>query len=184
MDKLTELLAKRKWEKRCLRTNIAAPEDIRQSGKVRVALVSSNCVKKEKEPKLYEAIREAAPEWWEDVRITVNKDVVAQRHRDGNAGYSWILWLGDFTGGELNFDDGMRIEKKGVWHKIDGRVHHWNDPHVGTKCSIILYRSEREPKSRILHAKRKTPLTLITPTRHPTSPKACCPGDRTDRRRS
>ena len=160
MDKLTELLAKRKWEKRCLRTNIAAPEDIRQSGKVRVALVASNCVKKEKEPKLYEAIREAAPEWWEDVRITVNKDVVAQRHRDGNAGYSWILWLGDFTGGELNFDDGTRIEKKGVWHKIDGRVHHWDEPHVGTKCSIILYRSDREPKSRIMLAK-KTPPRLI-----------------------
>ena len=157
MERLTELLANRKWQKRCLRTNIAAPEDIQLSGKVRVALVASNNVRKDKEPKLYEAIREAAPEWWEDVRITVNKDVVAQRHRDENVGHSWILWLGDFTGGELNFDDGTRIEKKGVWHKIDGRVHHWNDPHAGTKYSIILHRSDREPKSRILHAKKKHP---------------------------
>ena len=87
----------------------------------------------------------------EDVRITVNKDVVAQRHRDGNAGHSWILCLGDFTGGELNFDDGARIEKKGVWHKIDGRVRHWNDPHVGTKCSIILHRSDKAgAKSRMM----------------------------------
>ena len=129
MEKLTELLANRKWRKRCLRTNIAAPEDIQVSGKVRVALVASNNVRKDKEPVLYEAIREAAPEWWDDVKITVNKDVVAQRHRDGNAGHSWLLWLGDFTG----------------------------DPHVGTKYSIILYRSDREPKSRILHGNKKHP---------------------------
>ena len=157
MDKLAELLAKRKWRKRCLRTNIAAPEDIQLSGKVRVALVASNNVRKDKEPELYEAIKEVAPEWSDDVKITVNKDVTAQRHRDGNAGHSWLLWLGDFTGGELNFDDGTRIEKKGVWHKIDGRVHHWNEPHVGTKYGIILYRSDREPKSRIMLAKKNTP---------------------------
>ena len=156
MEKLSELLANRKWQKRCLRTNIAAPEDIQVSGKVRVALVASNNVRKDKEPELYEAIKEVAPEWWDDAKITVNKDVVAQRHRDGNAGHSWLLWLGDFTGGELNFDDGTRVEKKGVWHKIDGRVYHWNDPHVGTKYSVILYRSDREPKSRIMLAKKRS----------------------------
>ena len=114
-----------------------------------------------------------------DGRITVYKDVVAQRHRDGNAGHSWILWLGDFTGGELNFDDGARIDKKGVWHKIDGRVHHWNDPHVGTKYSIILYRSDREPTSRILHAKKKTTPQLIALRSNPTDLRS--PGGRTGR---
>ena len=114
MEKLTELVANRKWQKRCPRAKIAAPEHTRKTGMVPVALVASNTVRKEKDPERYEAIRRVAPEWWEDVRITVNKDVVAQRHRDGNAGRLWILWLGDFTGGELNFDDGTRIETKGV----------------------------------------------------------------------
>ena len=46
MVRLTELLAKRKWQKRCLRTNIAAPQDIQQSGKVR-KLLSPRTVKEE-----------------------------------------------------------------------------------------------------------------------------------------
>ena len=114
MEKLSELLANPNWRKRCLGTNIAAPENIQLSGKVRVALVASNNVRKDKEPELYEAIRESAPEWREDVKIPVNKDVVAQRHRDGNAGHSWLLWLGDFTAGELNLVYGTRDHTQGV----------------------------------------------------------------------
>ena len=59
-----------------------------------MAHVRSNVVRKEKEPVLCEAIKEIAPEWWGDeTRVTVNQDVVCQRHRDGNTGHSWMLWL-------------------------------------------------------------------------------------------
>ena len=42
MDKLLELMSKRKWLKHCLRVNVAQPEDIRVTGKVKVAKIHSN----------------------------------------------------------------------------------------------------------------------------------------------
>jgi hypothetical protein len=149
MEKVAQLLDARRWAKTCLRTNIATPDDIEVRGKVRVAHLKSNVLKRDKEPALYDAIKEIAPEWWgEETRITLNKDVVCQRHKDGNEGHSWMLWLGDYTqGGELHFEDGAVIKEKGVWHKFMGQVPHWNTPHGGgTKYSVILYRSTKQPK--------------------------------------
>ena len=67
------------------------------------------------------------------------------------------LWLGDYTsGGGLNFDDGTKIEGKRQWFKIDGQNHHWNDPHDGgTKYSIVLFRSDKKPKTNTLNEARK-----------------------------
>jgi len=155
MERVEELLSKRKWQKHCLRANIAQPEDIVTYGTVKVAKINSNVLnKREKEPELYDAIRDIAPEWWgDDTQITLNKDLVCKRHRDhANKEHSWILWLGDFTGGALNFDDGTKVEGKGEWHKINGHIHHWNDPHEGSKYSIVLYRRTRQPKSTGLQA--------------------------------
>ena len=77
----------------------------------------------------------------------------------GNKGHSYVLWLGDFTGGALLFDDGTRLEEKYKWHKIDGQIHHWNEPHEGTKYSIILYRGNgKPPKSALIHTRMKRPV--------------------------
>ena len=158
MDVLEELMSKRKWKKQCLRANVAQPEDIVTYGTVKVAKIYSNVLnKREKEPELYDAIKDIAPEWWgEDTQITLNKDVMCKRHRDhGNKEHSWILWLGDYTGGDLHFDDGAKVEGKREWHKINGHIHHWNDPHEGTKYSIVLYRGTRQQKSsRLVEAMR------------------------------
>ena len=158
MDKVLELMSKRKWQKHCLRANVAQPEDIKICGTVKVAKIYSNVLNnRDKEPELYDAIRDVAPEWWgDDTQITLNKDLVCKRHRDhANKEHSWILWLGDFTGGALNFDDGAKIEGKGVWHKINGHIYHWNDPHEGNKYSIVLYRRTRTTKSnRLVDAMR------------------------------
>ena len=158
MERVEELMAKRKWVKHCLRTNCAAPEDCVMTGKIKVAKIYSNLLwQREKEPELYDAIQAIAPEWWgEDTRIILNKDLVAKRHKDGNKGHSWCLWLGDFqTGGGLNFDDGSKIEGKYQWFKIDGQMHHWNDPHEGgTKYSIVLFRSDKKPKSNVMNEAR------------------------------
>ena len=156
MDKLLDLASKLKWTKHCLRLNLGQPENVKMTGAIKVAKIYSNVLnKREKEPELYEAIKEVAPEWWgEDTQITLNKDLVCKRHKDhGNKEQSYILWLGDFTGGALNFDDGTKIAGKGVWHKINGHAHHWDDPRVGTKYSIVLYRSTRRAKTKsLLHA--------------------------------
>ncbi len=83
---------------------------------------------------LIKAIEDIAPEWWgDDTRICINRNVQCERHKDGNKGHSYILWLGNFTGGALLFDDGTRIEEKYQWHKINGQIHHWNEPHENTK---------------------------------------------------
>ena len=77
MDVLEDLLSKRKWVKSCLRSNVAQPEDIKLSGTIKVAKIYSNVLNnREKEPELYDAIKNVAPEWWDDeTQITLNKDL-------------------------------------------------------------------------------------------------------------
>ena len=72
MDVSEDLMSKRKWKKQCLRANVAQPEDIVTYGTVKVAKIYSNVLnKREKEPELYDAIKDIAPEWWgEDTQIT------------------------------------------------------------------------------------------------------------------
>ena len=100
---LEQALASRRWEDKCLRTNIVLPDKIftYPSGNMKVALCESNTPRKY-ERRLRELIQNCAPEWWGDeTKITLNRNVECKRHRDGNHGLSWILWLGDFTGGAL-----------------------------------------------------------------------------------
>ena len=161
MDLVEELLAKRKWRKDCLRVNVAQPEDIRMYGTVKVAMVKSNLVRnREKEPILYDAIKAIAPEWWGDeTQIILNKDLKCRKHKDANKEHSWILWLGDFTGGALNFEDGTKLEEKYKWHRINGQIPHWNDDHEGTKYAVVLYRSTKKAKAyRLNEAKARKKL--------------------------
>ena len=136
------LMARRPWEKKCLRSNIVLKEDIVMWGKVKLASVESNALRGH-EHLLRDAIKDICPEWWEgETKVCLNRNVKCEKHRDGNKGHSYILWLGDFTGGALVFEDGSRIEEKYKWHKIDGQIPHWNEAHEGTKYSIIVYRSK------------------------------------------
>ena len=146
MDKVLELLKKRKWAKDCLRVNIAHPDHIISrgaNGKFKVALVRSNLLGK-KETELREAIRDIAPEWWDDeTQVILNHNVQCKSHQDRNKEHSWILFLGDFTGGALCFeDDGSKFEERQTWLKFDGQRFHYNEPiDSGDKYSIVLYRS-------------------------------------------
>ena len=143
MDRVLELLERRRWDKRCRRTNIATPEQI-VGTTFRTALLESNKIRPS-EHELRDAIQAIAPDWEYEYDIVLNRNAQCQRHRDsGNVGRSWMLWLGDFEGGALCFEDGHRITLKEVWHNFDGRQYHWNEPHTGTKYSIILYRAGRE----------------------------------------
>jgi len=154
LQDIEELLSKRSWKPSSLRTNIVPQDKIIEFPNFKIALCESNTPQKH-ERKLKEAIAAIAPEWCEgETRITLNRNVQCERHRDGNNGMSWIIWLGDFTGGALVFDDGTRIEEKYKWHHIDGRQYHWNEPHEGTKYAIILYKSSKPPKGLNMAAKR------------------------------
>ena len=174
MERVEELMPKRKAVKHCLRTNCAAPEDCVMAGKIKVAKIYPNLLwQREKEPELYDAIKEVAPEGWDDEnRIILNKDLVAKRHKDGNKGHSWLLWLGDYTsGGGLNFDDGRKMEGKYKWFKMDGQDYHWNDPHEGgTKYSIVLFRSDKKPKSAVMNEARQTKMEKEKAEKEEASP--------------
>ena len=62
MDKLLDLMSKRKWQKQCLGVNVAQPEDLRMTGKVKVAKIYSNVLNnRDKEPELYDAIKDVSP---------------------------------------------------------------------------------------------------------------------------
>ena len=143
MEIVEFLMARRNWRNMCLRANIVPKEKIEMWKKTRLALVESNALGKS-ERLLREAIQLIAPEWWGDeTKFALNRNVQCEKHRDsGNRDHSYVLFLGDFTGGALLFEDGTRIEEKYKWHKIDGSIPHWNEPHEGTKYSIILYRSK------------------------------------------
>jgi len=143
MEIVEFLMARRNWRNMCLRANIVPKEKIEMWKKTRLALVESNALGKS-ERLLREAIQLTAPEWWGDeTKFALNRNVQCEKHRDsGNREHSYVLFLGNFTGGALLFEDGTRIEEKYKWHKIDGSIPHWNEPHEGTKYSIILYRSK------------------------------------------
>ena len=100
---------------------------------------------------LWEAIARVAPENAELNAICVNKNIKCEPHVDkNNKGNSWILFLGDFSGGALCFADGRVIDVHGVWHEFDGKIQHWNEPHEGDKYSIILYTRLRSTRPRRL----------------------------------
>ena len=149
MELVENLMATRKWRNMCLRANIVPQEKIQLWGKVKLALCESNAPRKDNlhDRKLLDAIEAIAPEWWGDrARVSLNRNVKCEKHRDGNRNHSYLLFLGDFTGGALLFEDGSKIEEKYKWHKIDGQIPHWNEEHEGTKYSIIVYQSESSQK--------------------------------------
>ncbi|MFN9907875.1 MAG: hypothetical protein ACK56F_17390, partial [bacterium] len=63
--------------------------------------------------------------------MILNHNVQCKRHKDSNKEHSWIIFLRDFTGSALCFDDGTRIEEQYKWRKIDGHQCQWNEPHEG-----------------------------------------------------
>ena len=163
MDIVEKLMETRKWQNRCLRSNIVRPEMSIYSKKTKLAMVESNSPQPKKyklDRALLKAIEDIAPEWWgADTRLCVNRNVQCERHKDGNEGHFYILWLGGFTGGALLCDDGTRIEEKYKWHKIIGQIHHWNEPHDGTKYSIIIYKGNGQKKNTDLINKLKKQTT-------------------------
>ena len=61
------------------------------------------------------------------------------------------------------FEDGTRLDEKYKWHKINGRIPHWNEPHEGNKYAIVLYKRGSKHKkqqtiARLIEMKREQAL--------------------------
>ena len=166
METVEFLLRHRRWGTRCLRTSIAKPEQVQVVKKTKFVTLASNLLSGTTTDKLLRSALEAiAPEWWgEETQIVVNRNVQCARHTDANSGHSWLLFLGDFTGGALVFDSGDRVTQRRIWHKIYGRVPHWNEPHDGTKYSVIIFRAEpRMPKHALIAMRAKARREVASP---------------------
>lgn len=95
--------------------------------------------------KLYNALKQLMYDYDADFEfdtITLNKNVVCKKHIDKyNKNKSYILFLGDYEGGELYNEDGLILAKPYKFVTFNGQKVHWNKPITsGTKYSIIWFK--------------------------------------------
>lgn len=77
--------------------------------------------------------------------VTINKNHAAAKHTDSNnRGHSYIIGLGNYTGGELVFTDkkspyygSHNIKNK--WLKFVGDTPHYVKPFKGTRYTLVYY---------------------------------------------
>lgn len=77
--------------------------------------------------------------------IQINKNVECRPHIDtNNVGPSYIIALGNFTGGELMLE-GRALNIKNRLVKFDGTKGHWTSPFQGERYSIIFFTHTFKP---------------------------------------
>ena len=83
--------------------------------------------------------------------IQVNKNVISRPHVDkNNVGPSYIIALGDFTGGNLVIE-GVEHNIKNSPLQFDGRLGHWITPFEGTRYSLVFFTHTFKPPPSHLH---------------------------------
>lgn len=82
---------------------------------------------------------------FEYTTIQVNKNVMCNPHVDkNNVGPSYIIALGDFTGGDLVIE-GKEYSIKNKFKKFNGTKGHWITPFKGTRYSIVYFTHTFKP---------------------------------------
>ena len=77
--------------------------------------------------------------------IQLNKNIESAPHIDkNNVGDSYIIGLGDYTGGDLVVE-GVRHNIKDKFFRFNGTKGHWNDTFKGTRYSIIFFTHTFKP---------------------------------------
>jgi hypothetical protein len=99
-------------------------------------------------PKLYGEIRKLIQTHrpaFPYTTIQVNKNVCCDPHVDkNNVGPSYIIALGDYTGGKLVVE-GKQFDIHNRWKKFDGRLGHWVTPFKGTRYSLVYFTHTFKP---------------------------------------
>ena len=80
-------------------------------------------------------------------QIVINKNFQVEPHKDAsNIGISYIIGLGDYTGGELVIDtDSYRRElniKNKFFYFNGSEITHWVKPFTGDRYSLVFYNTE------------------------------------------
>jgi hypothetical protein len=86
--------------------------------------------------------------------IQLNKNVLSPPHIDkNNVGPSYIIGLGEYTGGELSIE-GRKFSIKNKWKFFDGNKGHWTEPFKGTRYSIVFFtHTFKPPNAKLRHVK-------------------------------
>ena len=144
-DKLSELEAlvlEHKWWPNKRRLNITDGEVKHYGEKRKRYLVKGVLSNSVKSGRMLELVQEMLPDAG-ITELTLNKNLECKPHRDkANTGASYVLFLGEFTGGALVLEDGTRFEQRGVWQgpMWGSAVVHWNEPITsGEKLSVVAY---------------------------------------------
>jgi hypothetical protein len=77
-------------------------------------------------------------------QVVINKNFEIQKHTDAsNVGVSYIIGLGDYTGGNLCIERNGEIEKHNIYHKFytfnGSKYPHWVEPFEGTRFTLVFY---------------------------------------------
>ena len=85
-------------------------------------------------------------------QVQINKNWQSPPHKDaGNVGESWIIGLGNYTGGEtiVEYDTGHKAHNiKNYFTKFNGsKFTHWTMPWEGTRYSLVFYNHSKASKS-------------------------------------
>lgn len=85
--------------------------------------------------------------------VQVNKNMACRPHRDaGNEGPSYIIGLGDYTGGRLVvWDDAgkqQRIDIRNRFFRFDGRKLHAVEPFKGERYSLVFFTVKKHANER------------------------------------
>ena len=75
--------------------------------------------------------------------VAINKNQQSAKHIDKfNVGFSYIIGLGNYTGGELVFEPGPYKGKHNIrnrWLKFKGDHPHFNTPFKGERYTLVFY---------------------------------------------
>jgi hypothetical protein len=79
---------------------------------------------------------------FEYTTVTLNKNFKCLPHYDSkNIGDSYIIGLGDYTGGELNIN-GVKHDIKNKWLKFNGSKNkHWVERFTGDRYTLVYYKN-------------------------------------------
>ena len=103
--------------------------------------------------KLYRLLRKfmrVAKPHFKYTTIQVNKNVECIPHIDkNNVGPSYIMALGEYSGGELCIE-GKEYNIKNKIKKFDGRRAHWTNPFEGTRYAMVFFTHTFKPPNAVL----------------------------------
>ena len=87
-------------------------------------------------------IKSHAPSYRFDA-VTINKNHAAAKHIDkNNTGWSYIIGLGNYTGGELVFESGPHKGTHNIknrWLRFKGDHPHYVKPFKGQRYTLVYY---------------------------------------------